>query len=738
MTQNDDLIKKALDILVVLNTAVKNVRLYPPTSTTVVSTLEKLHQSFLRILEDADPVIFAESEKILLVFDKPLGSKDQEKPHIRSFLGLLTSFGLKSISFTKGLEKDELSSFLELMSQKPESIKNEGGFGKLLAQRTVSHIVLDQKVYVAIDKNRQLIANLDISDDQITKFLILSRPDLNPNSPQLKELITDPKALSQAFSNGLAQMMGQKGTLTNVQISQNVNHMLWLLDKLSGGLDDKSRSILSHNVGQALITADQTMAKHLTTQNVEHLMGGLLLQYLTDELTPVKGSSAGTGAGQDAAGKEFVPGATQAAAAQTTPQKPAATGESKVMQVAKKYILHIQDDRTLMDASLMSVLSKIVEELVAQKEQETMKMMIERLAENLKNPKSGIRASAARGLADIIEHLHGELVTETVTDIAPHLIAWIKSEDAISDDYQRICDILKNATQEQINQRQYAAALTYLDAFNADANGKNDIPDAAKKIFADMVEQLACSDNMDILLAEINTPESQKREDAGRLMSALGSTAINDLLDQLRATSNSDERVRLMHLIGAAGKKALPILVSRIRKDEPWYFLRNLAYMLGQMGNEDHARVLAPLLQHKNIKLRQEALKSIHRIGGLQKGKLLIPALSKSDDDFKAAIVDALGQAKTVEAVDALLQLLKDRPLVASAARQTLEEKICLALGTIGSPDAIPILSEIAESKTFLGLRSYPEKIKGAAAKTLVILRRKVAESGRDVSSPKP
>lgn len=154
--------------------------------------------------------------------------------------------------------------------------------------------------------------------------------------------------------------------------------------------------------------------------------------------------------------------------------------------------------------------------------------------------------------------------------------------------------------------------------------------------------------------------------------------------------------------------------------------------MIGQIGNEESARTIAPLLQHENPRLRQETLKSISRIGGSLKGKLLIAALSDADEEFKISLVEILGQSRDSDAVLPLLDLLRERPLIASATRQNLEEKICTALGFIGSPDAIPGLSEIAETKSFLGLRSYPDRVKAAAARALVILRKKGAESGHD------
>ena len=175
-----------------------------------------------------------------------------------------------------------------------------------------------------------------------------------------------------------------------------------------------------------------------------------------------------------------------------------------------------------------------------------------------------------------------------------------------------------------------------------------------------------------------------------------------------------------MHLIIDMGQKAIPVIKDRINnKNAVWYYLRNLAFILGHIGNETNAHILQPLLLHENSKVRLEALKSIFQIGGKQRGPLLLSILPKADDQFRLNIIETLGNAKCAEAVPNLLDMLNKRSLIASQSQIELQEKICIALGLIGSPDAMPALSEIAESKSFLRIRAYPEKIKHAAGRAL-------------------
>jgi len=204
-----------------------------------------------------------------------------------------------------------------------------------------------------------------------------------------------------------------------------------------------------------------------------------------------------------------------------------------------------------------------------------------------------------------------------------------------------------------------------------------------------------------------------------------GDITLKRMLDTLQENVDGNERVRIMHLIIGTGQRAIPFVRERIQKDAPWYYLRNMAYILGQIGNEETAGALQPLLQHENERLRQEALKSISKTGGNRRGQLLITALHGADEKFKLNLIEALGNAKAADSVPDLLKILITRPFVTTATRTLMEEKICVALGAIGSPEAIPDLSEIAESKAFFRVSAYPEKVKAAAARALESIRKK-------------
>jgi len=111
--------------------------------------------------------------------------------------------------------------------------------------------------------------------------------------------------------------------------------------------------------------------------------------------------------------------------------------------------------------------------------------------------------------------------------------------------------------------------------------------------------------------------------------------------------------------------------------------------------------------------------------------------LQGADEKFKLKLIEALGNAKAADIVPDLLKILITRPFVTTAARTQMEEKICVALGAIGSPEAIPDLSEIAEPKSFFRISSYPENVKAAAANALKFIRKKQKEALPKLDNPR-
>ena len=156
--------ERAVEAIIILNAALTNLRLYPPTSAMIGNSVNSAYSILQAVIEQEGSMVFAESERNLIISGLPLDEKDQKKPQVTAFIQLMLKQGIKSMSFEKGLEKSDILGFLEIVSKKPEDLRKEGGIQKALSAKGTKNILLDQKLYVAMDKDQRIVAARDIKD----------------------------------------------------------------------------------------------------------------------------------------------------------------------------------------------------------------------------------------------------------------------------------------------------------------------------------------------------------------------------------------------------------------------------------------------------------------------------------------------------------------------------------------------------------------------------------------------
>ncbi len=156
--ENSRILEKAVEAIVILNAALTNIRLYPPSSAMIVNSVDSAQSILQSILEEEDSILYAESNKNLIISGQALDEKEQKKPQVAAFIQLMLNLGIKSISFEKGLEKSDIIGFLEVVSKKPDDLRKQGGLQKVMSAKNTRHIMLDQKVYVAMDKDQKIVS----------------------------------------------------------------------------------------------------------------------------------------------------------------------------------------------------------------------------------------------------------------------------------------------------------------------------------------------------------------------------------------------------------------------------------------------------------------------------------------------------------------------------------------------------------------------------------------------------
>ncbi len=736
--------QKALEILVIMNTAIVNLRLYPPTSSMIINTVDRLYQNLQMAFEREPSLIISEADKNLLIGDEMLSQKDLERPQVAAFLGLLLNFGVRSITFKNDLTREDLSSFLEIMGEKPETIKQAGGLPNVMTQKNVSHILLDHKIYVATDGNHQLIANLEIKDDDIIKYLIGGADSgLELDIQQVRELAQNADWLEQVFKSGMSKLINNENLLPNIQLSENMVRMLGILDKIVDKMDqDKFAQLIAKSIAEL----DADMIGLVLTQGIDQLFNGKLFQEIINEIDGTKfeqvlemigvmeGDKSLTGINSTiTAPPGFVSAYQQLMSSDKGVELQQRSEEKKTREKDEKEekiralkqevepILRGHEE-SFMNPSLMASIAGFVDNLADHEEFETADALIDRLAEALLSDKQGVRDQAAATLVKVIDNLPERRQKEVIYELSETLTKWINLETSTTTAYKKICYRLKDQILALIREKHYAECLPLLSIFHLIDYGLLDKNETAQKIASDIIMELSSPERLDVLFRDYATAREKEQKDLGRVLSRLGSASLSRLMDILRDHSDSDERVKILHLLIEIGQPALSVIRNETLREHPWFFHRNLAYLLGHIKGPTTIETLQTMLMHKHDKVRQEALNSLHRVGENEKGPVLLAILPAVDDAFKMSIIEMLGKIKYKKATPALVEILKGRPFVVSSARIDLEEMICVSLGRIGSLEAVPILKEISKPK-FFSVTTYHKKVKNAAAMALTAIK---------------
>jgi HEAT repeat protein len=142
--------------------AVENIKLYPPGSQLVTEALKYVTKSMEKVFTHIQALNLASSEGILLVNGTP-GHSRLLGSSVITLVNLIRSYVLKSISFIKGVSKEELESFIEVFSTIPvEEAKSKKSkeWEDILTQKGIVNIKIGLISYVTADARGKGVAKL--------------------------------------------------------------------------------------------------------------------------------------------------------------------------------------------------------------------------------------------------------------------------------------------------------------------------------------------------------------------------------------------------------------------------------------------------------------------------------------------------------------------------------------------------------------------------------------------------
>ncbi len=348
-----------------------------------------------------------------------------------------------------------------------------------------------------------------------------------------------------------------------------------------------------------------------------------------------------------------------------------------------------------------------------------------RLADGLLIETAPVREAVAEAMARIISDLTRRGEQEILLALSHRLMAWIILETRSSPSYEIICEHLKDLTLARIAAGRLDEPRHIVESFSSIHGGRIPKSHRIRSLIGRVMAELAGPDPLSEMMAAFRTDADGNRQDATDLLVALGAFTAGPLLAMLRESSDRYERVRVIGVLAAIGPSALPALITELKGNHPWYYLRNLVILIGDSGGPEHQAVLEPLLADGDLRLQREVLRAIAKMGGPESAGILCRVVSEAEDRLKGDAVDLLGELKLPAALSPLALLADRLDLMEPSAADDLSIRVSRALSRIGAPEGISILHKILDRDARKPIEKliYSGRVRTAAATALAVLK---------------
>jgi hypothetical protein len=225
--------------------------------------------------------------------------------------------------------------------------------------------------------------------------------------------------------------------------------------------------------------------------------------------------------------------------------------------------------------------------------------------------------------------------------------------------------------------------------------------------------------------------EDIRLEDVNAYLSLLKKNSITPLIKLLGELKNSKTRRVFCDALSEIGKNAVDLITPFV-DDRRWFLVRNITYILGRIGKEQSLPYVLKAFNHEEIRVRREAVQALGLIGGSKAVGLLVKALTDNDVRIRCMAAINLGKVGKEAGLIPLLEVVQSKDFY---KREPVEIKAFFnAIGMAGSNEAVPILEQLLERKSWFG-RGTTDEMRLGAARAMAMIgtpeAKAVLEEGR-------
>jgi len=701
--------EKIGNLIKTFHLAITYLRIYPPTSQMVLATFDTFFRIVQHATEQNQSLTLSELAGKLLVNGQESTSREIQLIG-NNVLKLFNQRKIQSITVQPGIPREELSAFItDILHKRREELSS------------YPHIALDQTIYVAMLKGEEAIVKISetiksaggeivglIKSLRESYDLIDHLPDqmLQHNAQErlAQELSKqDPAVLRDIFERELPPRIEQSGlkaqllnTLSQEKIKVIFGDIAVWYDAVRTNEHSDFAAIeqlekLKRFI-QTVLTAPA--ARDIPRQFFEELLQKGLLEQLP-------------------------------AWFDSTAVKPASIFE--IERLLEK------DPAELLDKQIIDTLPQAAEKLCQIENNDLLGKLLEKLLLNIKNSAARIRLSTARSVSAIYEILQVHNREQLLRFMELPLIDAMKNETS-HEVYIIIAELLRLRVRQNILYGEYDFALRIVELLRQQS-APEVMADSRIRATAVAARERLVPDIIEILIADLKSDNEKKRFGSLQMFTRIDDNAIDPLLRVIKESDDLRSRKLAALAIKNLGEKAQRRFEEELNLGLTDEEIRRVVEVLGDLGSEQTTEALRGLIHYPDPAVKKDIMRFLAKLNSGQAKALIIEQLKDTDAEVVSESVHLLGELKCAEAVPGLVRMLESH-----RSPDGLREELCIALGNIGHPHAVPALINHLNKKSFVFSAHRPDKERVRAAWALrrfsgPVVEKALAKASRDKSA---
>jgi len=679
------------EAVIELNISRKNVGIYPPGHIQIAKSIERTYQILQNMLEIRAEMTLGVAKDTLLVGQDYL---DQKNPVYRDFALSMSQHEIASVTFIRGLEKDELVRFQRILTTKPEDIRGSGGIIKVMADADIPHIRIqsidydrfhfteEQEIFKASAKGKgdeqsdnhvwqDFVTHLSAGTLALPGQGVSAKDAEQINPAELARLLNERKLDAKSAVESYDQIISTyvRGTAEKKQLTHEQSKTLANMDALLKDLHPELRK-------QFLSVAFKNIsARTGSLLEAEAVIGG----FTDDMVIEMLGQAS-------AEGREISPTLAGLIGKLAQARTDATAGQQREHSTrpAKGFV-----DLTLQAEHMQKLFDREKYEEYVSEDYQT---MLRHLSE---------APSGAVEPFPLEEHVRSMEDEHLDFQIGRALLAFLE-ENIDEEDYKEFAQKIVALMPQFLETGNFELLWRILEALRRHSTDKpvqgiRDSAEEAKKFFSDpefIVKVLKAFDRW----------MREKGQEASGLIQALGTDTVPGLIDIFCRDDAVGGRRILFNLLCLFGDPAVREAHKKLR-DPRAETVRNLLIFIGRAGNASSIPQVKPLLRHQDTMVRIEALGTLLKLKDPEAVDPLRKAIHDKDPDFAFKVVALAGQHRITEVTGDVLSKIKRVILFETDYAEN--EEIIRVLGNIGDARALSELEKLASATWSL----YPHSL---------------------------